>query len=42
MFEQANTCESSDSHYEGITMDYELNNGEKNFKLQEIEVYQII
>ena len=42
MFEGANTCESSDSVYEGISKDYELNNGEKYFKLQEIEVYQIV
>ena len=42
MFENANTCESIDSNYEGITIDYELNNGKKFFHLKEIEVYQIL
>ena len=42
MFGNSNTCPISNSYYEGITMDYELNNGEKIFILQEIEVYQLI
>lgn len=38
----SNTCPLSDSYYEGITKDYELNNGEFKFEVQEIEVYQIL
>ena len=36
-----NTCSVSDSYYNGITSDYELNNGEKYFKIEEIEVFQV-
>ena len=38
----SNTCACSESHYEGITKDYELNNGEYYFKIQELEVYEIL
>ena len=40
--DNSNICPARDSHYEGITKDYELIKGEKNFKNQEIEVYQIL
>ena len=36
------TCSISSSYYEGMTMDYEINNGDKYFNIQEIEVYQIL
>ena len=39
---QSNSCPISDSHFEGVTSDYELNNGEQYFYIEEIEVYQII
>ena len=43
MFEErGNTCIASESVFEGITSDYELNNGEKFFYIQEIEVYQVL
>ena len=43
MFEvNSNTCSVSQSHYEGITKDYEINNGECYFIVQEIEVFQIL
>lgn len=32
----------SQSNFKGITMDYEINNGEKYFHVQEMEVYQIL
>ena len=38
----SNTCSISSSYYEGMTMDYEINNGDKYFNIQEIEVYQIL
>ena len=38
----SNTCSISSSYYEGMTMDYEINNGEKYFNIQEIEVYQVL
>ena len=40
--DNSNTCPAKESHYEGITKDYELNNGEQYFRIQEIEVYQIL
>ena len=36
------TCSISDSYFDGITIDYELNNGEESFYIQEIEVYQVL
>ena len=36
------TCEINHNYFDGITIDYELNNGEKYFYVQEIEVYQIL
>ena len=43
MFEEkGHTCNASESVFEGITFDYELNNGEKYFYIQEIEVYQVL
>ena len=36
------TCTISHSYFDGMTIDYELNNGEKYFYIQEIEVYQIL
>ena len=40
--DNSTTCPVGDSHYEGITKDYELNNGKKIFKNQEIEAYKIL
>ncbi len=43
MFEEKGyTCKSLLSLFEGITSDYELNNGEEYFYIQEIEVYQVL
>jgi CRISPR/Cas system CSM-associated protein Csm2 small subunit len=43
MFEdQSNTCKASESFFEGITSDYELNNGEQNFYISEMECFQLI
>ncbi len=39
---QGNTCPASNSYYKGITSDYELNNGECYFDINEIEVFQIV
>ena len=36
------TCPISDSYFDGMTINYELNNGEQYFYAQEIEVYQIL
>ena len=38
----SNSCSISSSHFEGVTSNYELNNGEQYFYIEEIEVYQII
>ena len=38
----SNTCGISSSYFEGMKMDFEINNGEKYFNIQEIEVYQIL
>ena len=39
---QSNTCKISDSYFNGMTFDYELNNGELYFYAEEIEIYQIL
>ena len=39
---QSNTCPVSDSYFQGINFDYELNNGKQYFYIQEIEVYQVL
>ena len=39
--QQGNSCLTSQSYYQGITSDYELNNGELYFNIEEIEVFQI-
>ena len=36
------TCSISISCFEGVTKDYEINNGDEYFYIQEIEVYQIL
>ena len=36
------TCDIKHSYFKGMSIDYELNNGVKNFFAQEIEVYQIL
>ena len=36
------TCSVASSCFEGIESDYEITGGEANFRLQEIEVYQIL
>ena len=38
----SNTCSISSSYYEGMTMDYEINNGDKFFRAKEVEIYQIV
>ena len=40
--DNSNTCTLSESHFEGMSYDYELNNGEYNFNIQEIEVFQVL
>ena len=40
--DKCNTCTISESNFDGMTINYELNNGEKYFYAQEIEVYQIL
>ena len=39
---ESNTCTVVQSHYEGFTKDYELNNGEMYFFIQEIEIFHIL
>ena len=36
------TCETKFSRFDGMTVDYELNNGDRRFYIQEIEIYQIL
>ena len=36
------TCSIKDSKFNGMTIDYELNNGQRCFYIQEIEIYQIL
>lgn len=36
------TCTIKNSRFEGMTIDYELNNGQQCFYIQEIEIYQIL
>ena len=38
---QQHTCTKSESHYDGLNADYELNNEERNFYVKELEVYKI-
>ena len=40
--DKGNTCAALNSVYDGITSDYEINNGEQYFKVNEIEVFQIL
>ena len=40
--DQSHTNKKSESHFSGMKIDYELNNGEEYFYIQEIEVYQIL
>ena len=40
--DQSHTCKRNESYFTGITSDFEINNGEKYFNIQEIEVYQIL
>ena len=40
--DKSKTCERDESYFNGITSDFEINNGEKYFNIQEIEVYQIL
>ena len=39
---KANTCVRSESYFEGISKDYELNNGTKEFNVEEIEIYEVL
>ena len=38
---EQHTCKKSESYYDGLSQDYELNNGEENFRVKELEVYKI-
>lgn len=40
--DESHTCKKSESYFDGISKDYEINNGENIFYLQEIESYQIL
>ena len=40
--EKSYTCEIKYSRFNGMTIDYELNNGQQCFYIQEIEIYQIL
>ena len=40
--DESHTCDIKHSYFKGMSIDYELNNGVKNFFAQEIEVYQIL
>ena len=39
---KSNTLPASQSHYEGIVKNYELNNGEMYFFIKEIEIFHIL
>ena len=38
----SNTCCKNDSSFQNFTIDYELNNGNQNFNVSEMEIYEII
>ena len=40
--DQSHNCEMNQSYFTGITSDFEINNVEKYFNIQEIEVYKIL
>ena len=40
--DKLHTCTIKNSNFNGMTFDYEINNGEECFYIQEIEVYQIL
>lgn len=40
--DKSNTYSIKNSYFEGMAIDYELNNGQKYFYIQEIEIYQIL
>ena len=40
--DESKTCTIKNSRFDGMTIDYELNNGKQCFYVQEIEVYQIL
>ena len=40
--DKSQTCKISCSYFDGMTIDYELNNGKECFYAEEIEVYQIL
>ena len=42
LHDKSNTCTIKNSYFEGMTIDYELNNGQQCFYIQEIEIYQIL
>ena len=42
LVEKCYTCLISESYFEGMKIDYELNGGEKYFYIQEIEIYQVL
>ena len=39
---KGNTCIASESNYKGISKDYEINNGQREFDINDIEVYQVL
>ena len=36
-----NTCPANETVYDGIAINYEINDGEFKFDIQEIEIYQV-
>ena len=38
----APTCRESESEFEGMSIDFEINNGEQNYQISQLEVYKII
>ena len=35
-------CDNCNINYQGFTKDYEINNNEENFRIQELEIFQIL
>ena len=42
LVDKSYTCLISESYFEGMKIDYELNSGKKYFYIQEIEIYQVL
>ena len=39
---KGHTCSINDSHYEGMSFDFEINNGKNYFIIKELEVFQVL